>query len=480
MKLGRLLDGLDSALDRISFRLGKAQTYLKEASADAIAALFQAIAKISGFTFVSLVNAMIRSPSQQGGLVGKFARRVVGVPLVLLLWLTIQTAISLVTLAANVVGMRRGHEYTFRENFATWLPLIVLALALPWIGVTNYFLGQVVNLLSYSIIVLGLNFAVVAGQISLGHGVFVLLGGYVTIILSTGLLGVHLYLVFALLGAGLFSAMIGCIIGFPASRVKGPYLALLTLGLMISVPTLLKRSFLVPLTGGPDGLSFDTLAPPQALAHVFSKSAWSYLIGLIVFTLMFIAGHIVLRRSKIGRALIAIREGEDKCSVLGINIGLYKMLAFALSAFYAGVGGGLLSLQTGFISPDSLSIKDSIDYMVALVVGGRGSLLGSVVSGFFLNYQTLFASVLAALHKDGDKLLWAIQGGILIFVMLVAPRGVAGEVTHWLTSRKFKLPSRRKHRREPFPDYEIDEELIAAGSVKWDDKPINNGQSLPR
>jgi branched-chain amino acid transport system permease protein len=135
-----------------------------------------------------------------------------------------------------------------------------------------------------------------------------------------------------------------------------------------------------------------------------------------------------LTRSRFGRAFIALRDSEIGAQQMGVNIALYKTLAFGLSALYAGVGGGLFAYSQDFVSPDSFSVFQSITFLVAIVIGGLASILGGILAAVFFTFQSGVITRLAELLPGVDRLRWAIYGGALILVMISLPGGAAGFV----------------------------------------------------
>jgi branched-chain amino acid transport system permease protein len=469
-KQNSLANQLERLVDSARFRVGRVYDLSSERARDLIWSFIENLGGIAARALTQTIDSLAPGENQvQGqGMILRTVRRSAGLITILAYWLICQAVASATVLGANLLGLRRGTQYSWGENILSWLPLLALAAFIPWLGVSNFTINQVTLFFSYSIILLGLNIMLNTRQASLGHAAFVLSGCYATVIFRNAFLAFPAAMLLpSVLFGGLVSSMIGLVIGFPAVRVKGNYLALVTLGLMISEPLLLKSRLLRGITGGYDGLSIDLPNAPSALAFV-QPSVWMYYHAFFLFGFLFITGHVILRRTKIGRAFAAIHESEEKSSILGINVPVYKMIAFVLSAFYAGVGGGLLALQMGFINTDSIRLKDTIDYLAAVTLGGRGTLLGSALGGAFLTNSVFVTAWLSKLTQHGGQLIWGAYGVLLIFVMIVAPRGICGELRYLLHESRLKLPSRRQHRRKPFPDFDLEEELMAFKSSPWD------------
>jgi branched-chain amino acid transport system permease protein len=455
------VDWFDDFIDFIKFYFEKIVDSVREAIADFLWRAAEITGMIIGKSITGFTDLFF-DPKLVNNTPLRWLVRAVGLVLIVIFAIGLQIAIQILSLSATVLGLRRGKEYNWKENLLVWAPLVIAAFWLPrWMSAYN--LNQMVFFFAYTIIILGLNILIgVAGQSSLGHSAFCLIGGYVAAILNKGdLLGFEVGVIPAALAGGVFAAFVGMPIGVPAVRVKGPYLALITLGLMVSVAPIVKSKYLVKYTLGADGIPLNSINPPKFLSSV-DPGHWLYYCALLLFLAFLSSTYIIIYRSKIGRALLSIRDIEERSYVLGINVAAYKMIAFALSAFYAGVGGGLLVSMTSFISPESFELKDSLNYMVAAAIGGLGSILGSVIGGLFLALQPDITRALSQYVNHGTQLLWTIYGLLVIIMMIVAPKGIGGEIQHRLHSLFTHLPLRRHNRREFFPDYEYDEELLTS------------------
>jgi branched-chain amino acid transport system permease protein len=270
-----------------------------------------------------------------------------------------------------------------------------------------------------------------SGQISLGHGGFMAIGGYTTAILSADH-GVRPIWTIPL--AGLIAGASGLLVGLPALRLTGIYLAIVTFGIAISVPQLLKWDKIQGFTGGTSGKYGEglTAQPPFGL-HTTSNHWLYYLTAGIAVVLLAAAWAIV--RTKPGRALQAIRDSEVAAASSGVSLPVYKTLAFGISAFYAGVAGALYAIANTFVSPDQFSVPLSIYLVVGLAVGGLGSLAGLIAGAgliYFLQFHSdtvaRWANDLPLLHVDPTKpgIPSIIFGAVLIVVMLLLPSGAGG------------------------------------------------------
>jgi branched-chain amino acid transport system permease protein len=202
-------------------------------------------------------------------------------------------------------------------------------------------------------------------------------------------------------------------------RLQGLYLALATFALATAMPQILKFQPLEPLTGGVQGIVIMKPDPPPGVP--LNADQWLYFFTLAVLLVMF-AGATSLVKSRTGRAIMAIRDHPIAAATMGINTALYKTLTFGVSALYTGVAGALGAIAIQFVAPDSFTFLLSVSLLVGLVVGGVGSIPGSLFGGVFV----LFVPNIAERVSTG--LAGAIYGVILLLVIYVMPSGAAGFV----------------------------------------------------
>ena len=325
------------------------------------------------------------------------------------------------------------------SSMTTWLALGVVLFLFPyfhtWAGFSwfldnlesttgiNLSVFQVTMFGVWLIILMGLNILTgYSGQISLGHGALVAAGAYITAILLDR---TATPLAVAVLAGGLGAGAIGFGIGLPALRLTGPYLAIASLAMIISLPQLLKWDAVADWTNAASGINLAIPRSPGFLDGLVDDRQWLYYsIMLPVVIMTVLASN--LMRSRIGRAFIALRDSEIGAQQMGVNIALYKTLAFGLSALYAGVGGGLFAYVQTFVSPDSFSVFQSITFLVVIVIGGLASILGVVIAAAFFTFQAGVISQLAEWLPAVDRLRWALYGAGLILIMISAPGGLAG------------------------------------------------------
>lgn len=297
--------------------------------------------------------------------------------------------------------------------------LVIVLLLAPFL-VKNYRVFQFNLVLVYAIAVLGLNILTgFNGQISLGHGAFFAIGGYAAAVLMERL-GWPYWATLPVAAAVCFG--IGFLMGFPALRLGGHYLALATFAFALAVPQLLKYKKIEGFTGGVQGIVLMKPEPPftfRLFDQPFNSDRWLFFFTLLVAALMFWLAWNLLR-GRVGRALIAIRDHPIAASAMGINLPMFKSLAFGVSAAYTGVAGALGAIAVAFVSPDSFTVFLSISFLVGVVIGGLASIPGAIFGAIFIQFVPNIADQIS---KSAP---WAIYGIFLIAFMYLMPLGVMG------------------------------------------------------
>jgi branched-chain amino acid transport system permease protein len=292
--------------------------------------------------------------------------------------------------------------------------LAIVACALPFM-VSNYRVFQFTLVLVYAIALLGLNILTgYNGQISLGHGAFYAIGAYTAAILMDRY-GMPYWATLPFAGA--VCLVVGFLFGLPALRLEGLYLALATNALGFAMPQLLKYHHLEKWTGGVQGIVITKPDPPFGLP--LSPDQWLYLFTLVVTAIMFWLGWNLLR-SRIGRAMIAIRDNHTAAEAMGINTALYKSLTFGVSALYTGVAGALGAIAIQFVAPDSFNIFLSLAFLIGIVVGGLASIPGALFGALFIQFVPNLADEISKAAP------WAIFGAFMLAFAYLMPGGVAG------------------------------------------------------
>jgi branched-chain amino acid transport system permease protein len=313
---------------------------------------------------------------------------------------------------------------TSQRSTSKWLwialaALLVAAVLLPFL-VKSYRVFQFNLVLVYAIAILGLNILTgFNGQISLGHGAFYAIGAYSAAIMMDRL-GMPYWATLPISGLVCFG--FGFLMGFPALRLGGHYLAVATLALALAVPQLLKYKHLEHYTGGVQGIVLMKPEPPftfRFLGQPFNADRWLYFFTLAVTVLLFVLAWNLLR-GRVGRALIAIRDHPIAATAMGINLPIFKSLTFGVSAAFTGVAGALGAIAIAFVSPDSFTVALSIFLLVGVVVGGLASIAGAFFGAIFIQFVPNIADELS---KSAPA---AIYGVLLILLMYLMPTGAMG------------------------------------------------------
>jgi branched-chain amino acid transport system permease protein len=287
---------------------------------------------------------------------------------------------------------------------------------------------QVAQIGVYAVALAGLTLLTGAnGQISLGNGAFMAVGAY-----GAGLLLAHtdVPIAVALLLAVAVGAVAGVVIGIPASRLRGPYLAGMTLALAVGLPSMVTKFSSV--FGGDQGLS---IAPPTPPNGVDPERWLAWIVLLCVVIVLVLLGN--LMRSRFGRAFRAVRDDEVAASLVGISVARTQVLAFAVSAGCAGLAGGLFGLTIGGANPDAFNVQLSISLLAGVVLGGTGSLFGvwwgAVLLVYVPQWATSVAGTLNLQTGQSSNLALLFYGVVLVVVMLAAPGGLQGGIRRLTT-----------------------------------------------
>lgn len=291
---------------------------------------------------------------------------------------------------------------------------------------------QLINLskaASFAVAVLGLNLVTgFSGQVSLGHSAFFGLGAYTTAILFTDYDWPYLA---TLPVAALIGLVFGFLLGLPALRLEGLYLALVTLALGFVFPVLLKLNALEEHTGGSNGKSIAVdWHKPGWFGLDVSDTGWKFVVTAAIAALCFwLASNMV--RSRVGRALTSLRDNEVGASVSGVWPAAWKTGAFAISAAFAAVAGGLFVLVIPIVSPESVGFALAIQLITGLVLGGASTISGSLIGGLALVYLPYFTAQHSTSFSfwfidpaDSGLLANVIYGVLLIAVVFVMPGGI--------------------------------------------------------
>ena len=325
------------------------------------------------------------------------------------------------------------HNYTYAQDMAImrtkthWallIALLVLVFTAPlyW---GDYWLG-VANLIGITLIAaIGLNILLgYCGQLSIGHCGFMAVGAYTAAVLTQRL---ELPFLVGLIGAGLMAGFIGLFFGIPSLKVKGFYLAIATIAAQFIIIWVINH---LEITGG-----FTGIAVPYASIAGFtfkSEASQFYLIMVIVVMCIFFAKN--LARTRIGRAFVAIRDNDLAAEVMGINLFYYKLLAFFIGCFLAGIAGSLLAHWIGFMNTEQFSIMESILYLGMIIIGGLGTALGPILGVIFIRLlqqgmifvaPTIEAAIPALPAGFATGIAPMLFGLIIVLFLIYQPRGLA-------------------------------------------------------
>jgi branched-chain amino acid transport system permease protein len=299
---------------------------------------------------------------------------------------------------------------------APLLALAVLGFVLPlWLPQYHLYIGNV--LMMYAVLALGLDLLLGwAGQFAFAHIAFFGIGAYATALLQMRL---GLPFIAALPLATALAGLLGLLIGFPAARLRAVYLALATFSFAEAAQWVFNSWDRV--TGGADGLR---IKPPRLFGHVLGDDPSAFPVVASVLALV-LAGTMYLTTSKLGRAFCAIRDSEHAAQASGIDVRKTKLIAFCLSACYAGIAGGLFTTFQSFMNPETFGFSQIVLMLSMVVVGGLGSVPGTLLGVAALGFLPEFMrSAMRSL------LIWQelVYGLILILAMMYMPRGLWGSL----------------------------------------------------
>ena len=324
-------------------------------------------------------------------------------------------------------------NYTYAQDMAImrtkthWALLIgllafVFTAPLYW---GNYWLG-VANLIGITAIAaIGLNILLgYCGQLSIGHAGFIAVGAYTAAILTNVL---ELPFLVGLIAAGLMAGFIGLIFGLPSLKVKGFYLAIATIAAQFIIIWVINH---MKITGG-----FIGIGVPYASIGGFvfdTEASQFYLIMVIAVMCTFLAKN--LTRTRIGRAFVAIRDNDLAAEVMGVNLFFYKLLAFFIGCFFAGIAGSLLAHWIGFMNTEQFSLMESILYIGMIIIGGLGTTMGSILGVIFIRLlqqgmmfvaPTIEAAIPALPAGFATGIAPMLFGLIIVLFLILEPRGIA-------------------------------------------------------
>jgi branched-chain amino acid transport system permease protein len=302
------------------------------------------------------------------------------------------------------------------------------AIALPLVVRNGGFTNFLADAGAFVVLALGLNIVVgFAGLLDLGYAAFFAIGSYAFAMLASPQFGVHVPFWVMLFVASAIAAIFGILLGVPTLRLRGDYLAIVTLGFGEIVPQTFRN--FAQFTGGPNGIG--SLDQPTLLGYRFGFNVlpYYYLILALIALAVWLSGN--LRASRLGRAWIAIREDELAAAHMGINTTEAKLSAFALGASFSGLAGCAYASKLQLVSPDQFGFNVSVAVLSMLVLGGMGNITGVVVGSLAISSLDRYilpqlTNLLHAVHLNVDltNSRFLIYGAILVLTMLFRPEGL--------------------------------------------------------
>jgi branched-chain amino acid transport system permease protein len=314
------------------------------------------------------------------------------------------------------------------------LATLVIALVIPFLTDSMFIINLLVLMLVFIIFASAWNLLAYSGQGSLGHAAFFGIGAYASTIIAAKS-GISPFITI-FLGAAV-AAFIGILIGLTCVRLKEWFLAMVTFGFAIIVQTLTVSIF-APVTGGWDGIASSRLVSPSVPGYQLIEYY-----AILVITIASLAAIWYIMRSRVGLAFLAIRENELEARAAGIDPVRYRLLAFALSAYLAGVAGALQIHHIGYLTPELYGVENSFWPITYVILGGLGTLAGPVVGTVVL---TIIWEGLKATGMTFGR--YVIIGIILILAIIFLPRGLVSlpeEVRAWRERRKGPRPEPAGH-----------------------------------
>jgi branched-chain amino acid transport system permease protein len=294
--------------------------------------------------------------------------------------------------------------------------LVLAAMAIPFLAPNEYVMGVIARICLYSILALGLNIVVgFAGLLDLGYVAFFGIGSYTYALLASPQFGLHLPFLFALPIVVLVSTIFGVLIGAPTLRLRGDYLAIVTLGFgEITYILLINLDRPINITGGPSGII--SIDPPSFLGYTLHGNGQYYWLFVALLGAVLLASK-RLRESRIGWAWQAIREDELAAQAMGVNTTRAKLQAFAMGAAIAGIGGSLLASWQRSVFPDNFLFTESVNILAMVILGGVGNLFGVILGA---------AVIVAMPEVFRDFALYRLFafGVLLMVLMIFRPNGL--------------------------------------------------------
>lgn len=305
-----------------------------------------------------------------------------------------------------------------------WLIGFILLLPLPLLLRNNYE-QYVLNVIAINVILaVGLNIVKgFAGQVTVGHIALAAIGAYSSAVIATKL-GLPFWI--ALPSAMVLTALAGAMVGIPSFRLEGAYLALATLGLAESVRIIISGT---EFLGG--AIGYENIPSPY-LGSITLDTYRSYYYVVMPLALLGIYFSFSILQSDIGRAFKSVREDPLAAAASGVNVRKYKLIAFVLSALYAGCAGSLKAhMAPGFISPENFTITEMVTLLLMVVFGGIGHIWGGVIGA-------IVVTIIDDLTRDYYQYRMIMFGSVIVLTVMFMPRGIGGMIDDFIIHRRFK------------------------------------------
>ncbi len=328
--------------------------------------------------------------------------------------------------------MNKIFEFCARHSAKLTVGLLVLMVAFPFVFTSSYVLRIAITVLMYIVLSLSLNLLIgYLGQMSMGHAAFWGIGAYTAAILSTRLnfSSLETFLC-AMVIAGLF----GLLLGLPVLKLKGYYLTVVTLG-FCEIVRLVELNWM-DLTRGSLGIS--AIPPLNFFGQVFKSSRSVYFVALVLVILTIYVVHSIIN-SRVGLAILSIRDDEVAASSIGIHVFRYKVMVFIIAGMLAGLAGAFYAHYISFIDPSGFTTSASLDLVILAIFGGLGSIPGAILG-------TTILTVLPEVMRGLMEYRGMIYGVIIVVMMLVKPDGLLGSVNFKYIRQRLQMKAADKEK----------------------------------
>ena len=317
------------------------------------------------------------------------------------------------------------HRLSRIHPIAPWCVGLIFLIPLPWIAANNYQIFLLNHICIMIIMATGLNIVKgFAGQVTVGHVALAAVGAFTSAVLSTKF-GLPFWICMPI--AVCVTVITGAIVAIPSFRLEGAYLALATLGFAQAVETYIRVTNYLGSASGIGGIK-----PPVFFGITLNTYTSYYYLVLPIMLFALYASFAVLR-SATGRAFMAVREDPLSAAATGVNVKRYKLIAFVLSAVYAGVAGSLYAhMLPGYVHPNNFTVIEMVTVLLMVVLGGIGNVWGGIIGA-------IIVSIVAELTRDYYFYQLLLFGLVIVFTVLFMPKGIGGIIERYFVSRRFVM-----------------------------------------